>query len=329
MADAGVEAISFESALKAAGNDSKSVLLGNGFSIAQGGNSFNYSSLLEKSGLSDNHPIRNVFKVLDTFDFEEVMAALNHASKILDAYGDKQKSDEFAAHASELRDALIRAVHEVHPGVQFDIPAAQIDCCANFLEHFEAIYTTNYDLLLYWVIVNKLKQKFADGFGLGEPHDGFKTFDPAGYCATYYLHGALHLFLSERRDTLKRLLENTKIIDDIAETIKNRRQLPLFVAEGMSSQKMAKINSVPYLKYCYDELSGLSGALFVFGLSANQRDRHIFDAIFQSKIRKLFFFIHQPQSGFAVVRENLAAYSAHNRKVAITYVDTTTAKVWK
>jgi Domain of unknown function (DUF4917) len=237
MADASVEVISFEDALRGAGGDSKNVLLGNGFSIAQGGNSFNYLSLLEKCGLPENHPIRNVFQVLDTFDFEEVMAALNHASKILDAYGDKEKSDEFAMHSSELRDALIRAVHEVHPGVQFGIPAAQVENCATFLKHFDAIFTTNYDLLLYWVIVNKLKERFSDGFGLGQSADGFRIFNPTAYCATYYLHGALHLFLSERRDTLKRVLEGNSIIDDIAATIRDRRQLPLFVAEGTSSQK--------------------------------------------------------------------------------------------
>ncbi len=257
------------------------------------------------------------------------MAALNHASKILAAYGDKQKSDEFSSHATELRDALIHAVHEVHPGSQFEIPHAQIESCAKFLENFEAIFTTNYDLLLYWVIVNKIKEKFGDGFGQGEAADGFRKFDPEGYCATYYLHGALHFFLSEQRDTLKRLLEGSKIIEDIAITIKERHQLPLFVAEGVSSQKMTKINSVPYLKYCYDELSNVEESLFVFGLTTNDRDRHIFDAIFQSKIRKLFYFVHQPQNGYAMTREKLAAYSAHNRRVTIFYVDTATVKVWK
>ena len=67
---------SFDDAIKASGPNTRTVLLGNGFSIAQAGGQFSYSSLMEKSGLAKDSPIRNVFQVLKTFDFEKVMKAL-------------------------------------------------------------------------------------------------------------------------------------------------------------------------------------------------------------------------------------------------------------
>jgi hypothetical protein len=323
----GVEPISFEEALKLANGGAKNLLLGNGFSIAQGGANFSYSSLLEKCGLTADHPIRNVFAVLQTVDFEEVMFALDHASTILHAYGDDARSAEFSEHSAELRNALIHAVREVHPGIQFDIPDDQRKNCANFLRQFDRVFTTNYDLLLYWVIVHELSTRFRDGFGLGDAQNGFRTFRPDAYCETFYLHGALHLFLSDRRDTQKVLLTDNTIIDAIAGIITNRKRLPLFVAEGTSSQKMGKINSVPYLRTCHDMLGRMDGNVFVFGLSAAERDRHIFDAAFGSKIEQMFYFVHEPTKGFAVTRENLAKYSA-NSNVEIFYVDTASAKVW-
>jgi hypothetical protein len=76
-----VDVISFSDAIKASGSFRRSILLGNGFSIAQGGNRFSYQDLLEKSGLEEGNPIRKVFSALNTFDFEAVMLALEDASK--------------------------------------------------------------------------------------------------------------------------------------------------------------------------------------------------------------------------------------------------------
>ena len=49
--------ISFNDAIKQSSAGRRTILLGNGFSIAQGGNRFSYSCLLEKSGLAESSPI--------------------------------------------------------------------------------------------------------------------------------------------------------------------------------------------------------------------------------------------------------------------------------
>ena len=43
-------------------------------------------------------------------------------------------------------------------------PKVQRDACAVFLKHFGTIFTLNYDLLLYWVILHAAAKEFRDGF---------------------------------------------------------------------------------------------------------------------------------------------------------------------
>ena len=200
------EIISFDDAIKASGSLSRSALLGNGFSIAQGGGQFAYASLLDKSGLPADSPIRKVFQTLNTYDFELVMKALEDASQIELAYGDETRAKRFRDDAAAVREALIHAIQEVHPGNNFEVPQNQCDACAKFLIPFDLIFALNYDLLLYWVILRAGATKdFRDGFGLGGETNGFRTFDLNAHCNVYYMHGALHLFLDQDRATLKRI----------------------------------------------------------------------------------------------------------------------------
>lgn len=323
-----LEVVTFGDALEMAGQENRHVLLGNGFSIAQAGGQFSYSSLLERSGLEAANPIRNVFRVLETVDFEAVMHALEHAAQIEAAYGDDQRSKLFQGDAVAVREALIHAVREVHPAIQFDIPEEQRETCSVFLNSFQSIFTLNYDLLLYWVILSGGPVKHSDGFGLGKAVAGFRTFRPDANCTTYYLHGALHLFLDSQLETQKRVITNSTIIDGIESTIRGRGQLPLFVAEGLATQKIARINSVPYLRHCHEALNELEGSLFVFGHSAADNDSHIYDAIFRSQIGKLFFCVHRPEEDWLDLRERLAPYAERRGDVEIIYVDAATANVW-
>jgi hypothetical protein len=70
--------------------------------------------------------------MLQTFDFEKVMKALEDASQIELAYGDEDRSKKFVKDAENVREALIRAVRTVHPGVRFEIPQVQQDVPVHF-----------------------------------------------------------------------------------------------------------------------------------------------------------------------------------------------------
>jgi hypothetical protein len=318
--------LTFDEAIEESGDLPRSILLGNGFSIAQAGSQFSYGNLLQRSGLQESSPILKVFQAINTVDFEEVMFALEHAALIEKAYGDADRSEEFQRDAGTVRESLINAIRAVHPGAQFEIPERQLNSCADFLRIFRIVFTLNYDLLLYWVV---LKTKMhTDGFGLGKIINGFKTFQVGALCSTYYLHGALHLFLSQTGETRKRILENSTLVGDIAETIRREKQLPIFVAEGTMTQKLKRINSIPYLRHCHDELRRQSGSFFVFGHSVADNDIHIYDAIFGSQIEKFFFFIRDPSRDWSKTREKLARFAERRRDISIQYVDAASARVW-
>jgi hypothetical protein len=138
----------------------------------------------------------------------------------------------------------------------------------------------------------------------------------------------LHLFLDQERETLKRVVTESTIINDIATTIRARSQLPLIVAEGTAVQKIARIRSVPYLHRCYRELAGLGGSLFIFGHGVSTNDSHIYDAICESRVRKVFFCVHKPAERLGAMREELARYVERAKDIEWSYVDAATANVW-
>jgi Domain of unknown function (DUF4917) len=320
--------LAFDEALALAESNDRSVLLGNGFSIAQSGGDFSYRSLLDRADIENDDPLRAVFKVFNTVDFEEVVRALEHAAEVERAYGDDSRCGKFLEDASRVREALIHAVRDVHPSIQFEVPDDQKENCHKFLSNFSNIFTINYDLLLYWVTLSA--GGFADGFGLGAEVNGFRRFSESARCSVFYLHGALHLFLDETRDTLKKIVRYSTILDEISGVIRTRKRLPLFVAEGTSSKKLGVINSVPYLRYCYDKLSDLSGDLFIFGHSAAENDKHIYEVIFRqtSKVNNVYMFVYKPEDNISIYEERLAPYLTRNSDVNVRYIDSATAKVW-
>jgi hypothetical protein len=269
-----------------------------------------------------------VFRQLGTVDFEEVIRALEHAAVIEAAYGESARSERFNADAGIVRDALIHAVREVHPGLQFDIPESQKTASAAFLRNFHTIFTLNYDLLLYWVILHGASSHHSDGFGLGDAVNGFRTFSPSANCTAFFVHGALHLFLDDQNDTQKRIMTGATIVNDITETIRLSRKLPLFVAEGTAAQKMRKINSVPYLRHAYEQLSGCNGSLFIFGHSAEGKDSHIYNAVARSRIDTIYFCVYRPENTLLESQTRLAPLVARNPHIQVKYVDSGTASVW-
>lgn len=316
--------IGFEDAIKQTKGKDRALLLGNGFSIQH----FSYKTLLERAGLKDDDPLKALFKALDTYDFEALMRALEDAAVVGTAYGKREQSKTFADDADRLRKALVHAVRDTHPGHREDI-AKVIPSCVEFLRHFGTIFTLNYDLLLYWVILDDTRA-FRDGFGLGDEKDGFRgPFKPDAHCNVYNLHGGLHLFKTPIGDVEKRLMGASGVIDAIAETITRDKRLPVYVAEGTSNAKLGRINSVPYLKHCYEKLSSSSGCFFVYGHSADPNDAHIYRALFTSEIDRLYFCIHKPTADVKKIDGELARYKKQcGSTIEYAFIDSESVQVW-
>jgi Domain of unknown function (DUF4917) len=318
------DVISFEEAAQATEGDNRQLLIGNGFSIQH----FSYKTLLEKAGLDPDGPLRALFPTLDTVDFEIVIRALEDAARVEKTYKKLKRADLLQKDADKLRRALVHAIRRVHPANRTDIEDV-IPACADFLKKFNVTFALNYDLLLYWVILEDINF-FADGFGLGQEQNGFRgPFQIDAHCNIYNLHGGLHLFRTARDEVEKRLMGSTGVIDAIAETITRDKRLPVYVAEGTSIGKLSHIYSLPYLRHCYEMLCASSGPFFVYGHSASQNDEHIYDALFRSDISHLYFCIHQPTADIQAVAGELARYKERNGSdIEFTFVDSETAPVW-
>lgn len=107
----------------------------------------------------------------------------------------------------------------------------------------------------------------------------------------YYLHGAFHI-LHKDDETIKitKSKENSsnKMLDNIKKEWDNGFE-SLTVLEASSDEKMKKINDYEYLTYCYDELKNLAGNLVTFGVSFEDSDNHIIEAINNNnKLEKIF-----------------------------------------
>lgn len=316
--------IDFEEAMNQTEGEDRALLIGNGFSAEY----FSYNNLLEKSGLAAGTPVRNLFDALETVDFEAVVRVLEGAATVERAYGREHHANELEADAQRVREALVEAVNSTHPGHRQDL-GDKYTSSANFLERFSTVFTLNYDLLLYWV--NLEKRLLSDGFGLGSQNGSFHgPFAEEAYCHLYNLHGGLHLFDDGAGQIIKAIDTGAGVIATITDTIANHDRFPVYVAEGTSAQKMRKINSVAYLRHCYDTLRRNAAAIFVYGHSADENDAHIYRAVFGSDAKHIYFGVYKPDEGKLRALDGLLAkfQRTAGSNAEYTFFDSESAKVW-
>jgi hypothetical protein len=150
--------ITFEEALaRVPERRSPHILLGNGFSRACRNDIFAYGALFYRADFNALSPLaREAFGVLATTDFEVVMRALKDAARLIRLYAPNlpDVADNLERDAAGLREVLVRAIAQNHPDFPGTIDGDQYAACRRFLAHFKNIYTLNYDLLLYWALMN-------------------------------------------------------------------------------------------------------------------------------------------------------------------------------
>ncbi|MBP2158836.1 MULTISPECIES: DUF4917 family protein [Asticcacaulis] len=277
----GPQEITFEKAIAQTDKCQRHLLLGNGFSI-NARKSFNYDSLFE-SGKPFSSEVARIFQEQGANDFE---LALENAQSQL--------------HKDEINSAFLRALSKVHPHSSVNVTDDEADHCTRFLEHFVGIsrrqlrgrvYTTNYDLLLYWVVVRKKRRLWCY-----DNHEGSggawqpEKIDPG----LVYLHGALHLFERDNQQIKLHYPGGGRLIDQMRERL-NQGEFPVIVAEGTSVAKSERIQRSAYLKKASKLLkSGLRGTecvLFTYGHSLNERDSHLFNILGESKVKAKAIYI--------------------------------------
>ncbi len=266
------------------------LLLGNGFSINLSPD-FRYDSLFAESLNDWQDEEKEIFNNFGTSNFEAIQQELQAAIRVNSLFNLPTGDIEEAV--KKLRTGLISAIERKHPRAR-DIDKEYLWKISKQLAQFSDIFTLNYDLYLYHLIM-LVKDRYPSST---EPYirpynDYFwrHSGDDAGYLEfvdyqnyshykhVYYLHGALFIFSGFFNDLKLRRHGSNELIDCVAEQIKEGK-MPLFVSEGNWKDKLSVINHSPYLSFARAKLRNARAKLVIYGASlSSEQDKHIVETL--------------------------------------------------
>lgn len=321
------------------------LLLGNGFSIALRPDIFTYGSLFENADFTKIPSAKKLFQALNTKDFEAVIKQLQDAAAAVEIYkpGETALIESLKHDASALKDALVDAIAKRHPDRPYDIRPEQYAACRAFLSRFSHIFTLNYDVLLYWTLmqgeVDELNLHHDDGFrhpedGVDQPWVSWQQGNQATVC---YLHGALHLFDAGSEITKYTWSKTEKPIVEQIRAALDEEKYPLFVSEGTSESKRERILHSGYLHKAHRSFESccrsLTSAIVIYGHSLAENDNHVLRCIEKGGCSHLLVSIYgDPSSSLnkAIIgsAEKFAAARTTRRPLKVTFYDAASAKVW-
>ena len=253
------------------------LLLGNGLSINVW-EPFGYRSLMEAATAQLTDADRALFD--GTTNFERVLADVNTAVRVAEAAG--VDTGPLYERYQSIQRALGHAVREVHLA-RAGVPAKTLATIRAVMASSEWVFTTSYDLLLYWAMGYGGRYKpFKDHFRYG----GRCEFHPrrhdvyVGEVPVYYLHGALHLVVGGTGTTWKRVGSLQTILDQFGQPVDGDSQArPLLVTEGSARDKLRAIEANEYLTRALDQLRDMDLPLVIFGSNLGHQDDHLVEAI--------------------------------------------------
>lgn len=280
---------------------SKHLIMGNGFSMAYDHKIFSYNALYDFIEKLEDKTLSKLFEVINTKNFELVMRQLDNFIELAKAFDDTGAMVTALQDANRrLQESLIEAVSSLHPEHVFAVPDNESESCYNFLQEYLSnggkVFSTNYDLLLYWILMRNNPHSSIDGFGRehlnpvetrrGEDAE-FGELLWGKYKeeqTVYYLHGTLPIF-DTGTEIEKEVYRNSKyLLDNIKERMDNK-EYPIFVTAGNGTEKLNHIYHNRYLTFCYESLSKITGSLVSFGFNFGEYDEHIIEAVNKAALR--------------------------------------------
>lgn len=273
----------------------KHLIMGNGFSMAYDHKIFSYNALYDFIEKLEDATLSKLFEVINTKNFELVMRQLDNFIEIAKAFDDKGVMVKAMQDANQrLQESLIQAVSSLHPEHVFAVPDAESQSCYNFLQEYLSnggkVFSTNYDLLLYWILMRNNPDSSNDGFGkeLLNPVETRRGSDPEyddllwgkykEEQSVFYLHGTLPIFDTGTRIEKEVYKDSKYLLDNIKERM-NNKEYPIFVTAGNGTEKLNHIYHNRYLTFCYESLSKITGSLVSFGFNFGDYDEHIIEAV--------------------------------------------------
>jgi hypothetical protein len=260
--------------------DWKGLLVGNGASVAIYP-PFRYGSLYEIAASGQlSHPLSEddqaLFGIFATENFEQVLAGLKTAGLVTEAL-DLDPDDVLEERYDSIQRALFEAVHAVHvPWLA--VAEEHVSRLFKILRRYRFVYSTNYDLLLYWASMDDGGTGFLDYFwGDGGTFDVFDTDIWATkelWTRLLFIHGGIHLRRLRGGGTRQLHSSDGSLLDQFLSGWTDEES-PLLVSEGESADKMASISSSDYLTFAHSSFAEHEGGLVVFGHTLGEQDEHL------------------------------------------------------
>lgn len=345
-----IDVLSYDAAMATVSScKKKHLLLGNGFSIALKRDIFSYVSLYQNAEFDAAPHVKKLFDALGTQDFEIVIKHLHDAAKVVEVYRPSAVTlaRSLRRDAAVIKEALVTAIAKRHPDRPFDIKPIQYAACRRFLGAFDHIFTLNYDVLLYWTLmqneVDKLIIPHDDGFRHPEDDPGkpWVSWQQANSATVSYLHGALHLFDAGSEITKYTWSKTDKpIVDQIRAALADEKY-PLFVAEGNSETKLQRILHNGYLHKALRSFEGCCNssttAIVVFGHSLAVNDRHVLRCISKGTCSDLVVSLYgDPASeenrkaiaNALALQDERGPTKGRRPALRLTFYDAASAHVW-
>lgn len=298
--------------------DGNHLLMANGVSMDFDPNSFAYKSLkkyitrnMAKWIRKDNN-FENAIKLLDAYKIVLDSKILKFLPRV-----DTHRMIE------KIREALLRVITENHPEKSSDISDDKYKSFGCFLNHFNSIFTLNYDLLVYWFIA-KYKTKFKDGFK-GVSKLIWNESNEQNY---FPLHGSLLTFVDNKYRTLKISYKEKPIGDEI-KTLIDSEKFPICVTEGNSEAKLARINNFPYLKNSYNKISDSKGNIIIIGSSFNENELHIYEKFFTNSNITNFYIGCFNENDFNSFKDLITKINDINETAEFTFFNSKTDLIWR
>jgi hypothetical protein len=275
------------------------LLLGNGASRAVW-RDFKYSSLYEeakKAGRIDAG-LTKLFSDFNTNDFEYILRLLSQAKRVNQILHIKDEST-FELYR-KLKKTLVDTIWDIHP--KHDQVKNLLLPMAQFMKRFDTVLSLNYDLLVYWAMLegnDKYGKWFKDGFIDEGRFDNYydnlhEPYQAEGATLVFYPHGNLILATEFLGNEVKLSRSGEKyLLDRILDIWERRDYIPLFVSEGETEEKLQAIRRSNYLKTVYDrEIDSSSESLVVYGWSFRNEDEHILRGIIHGGVDRIAVSVH-------------------------------------
>lgn len=325
----------------------KHLLLGNGFSMGYDSKIFSYNALSTFIENSSDELLKQLFNSVNTKNFEVIMQQLDLFADVAKVFMAEESLIIRIKQTSEnLKNSLIDAVQVMHPKHVFKVPEEKSLACCSFLEDYLAndgyLFSTNYDLLLYWVLMRNTLKNSGDGFGreLENPLDDkfVSDYDPEfselrwgknkESQTVFYLHGALPLF-DTGIEVIKEEYDGEYLLENI-KTRMEKKEYPIFVTAGNSTEKLTHIMHNRYLSYCYDKFSSITGSLITFGFNFGDNDSHLINAINKASKQPISNRLHSIYIGVYSDADLKHIESIKDKfKCKINMYNARTASVWQ